>query len=147
MRDIRLKNYIKYLYFGALIFHSLNKFLLRPWVLKNDFPGFAKVFVLSVPNFLEAVVGIINISILLVLLKWRSFKFLKKIPDIRLYTVALFLSSTYVITQELKIHNLGGRNVYDPNDLIASVIGLTGVFTLIAAYGVLEYSLSQKTAS
>ncbi|MEP2447184.1 MAG: hypothetical protein ABJI69_08145 [Balneola sp.] len=36
----------------------------------------------------------------------------------------------------MKFHNLGGRNVYDPNDVVASIIGLVFVFIMLNAYGI-----------
>jgi len=41
-----------------------------------------------------------------------------------IYITATILASIYVITQEFKIHDLGGRNIYDPNDVVFSIIGL-----------------------
>lgn len=41
-----------------------------------------------------------------------------------IYLLAVVLAGIYVITQELKIHNLGGDNITDTNDIIYSVIGL-----------------------
>lgn len=38
--------------------------------------------------------------------------------------MAVILAGIYVITQELKVHNLGGNNVFDPNDVVFSCIGL-----------------------
>jgi len=39
-----------------------------------------------------------------------------------IYIIAIILASIYVITQELKIQNLGGNNIYDFNDIIFSII-------------------------
>lgn len=46
-----------------------------------------------------------------------------------MYLIAVCVTSIYVISQELEYHNLGGNNVYDPYDLIASIIGL--IITLV----------------
>ncbi|MEM7574511.1 MAG: hypothetical protein AAF433_16525 [Bacteroidota bacterium] len=52
-----------------------------------------------------------------------------KLSNQNIYLLAVLLAAIYVTTQELKIHNLGGANIYDPNDLIFSGIGLlTGAF-------------------
>ena len=45
------------------------------------------------------------------------------------------MATIYVISQELKFHNLGGNNVYDPYDLIASITGLIGTFVVIQIFG------------
>jgi len=135
INHLRIKKMYWYMYFGALLFHSFNKFLLRPWVIENDTPQFLMVFVGSVPNFLEAIVGtsliigFLYFFYLRIGLKWNA-----KI----LYTIGVMISGVYVITQELKIHNLGGRNVYDFNDLIASIIGLVFIYVLVLNYGILK---------
>ena len=58
--------------------------------------------------------------------------------DIYIYQIAVTITAIYVISQELKFHNLGGNNVYDPYDLIASIIGLIGTFVIIKLLGFME---------
>jgi hypothetical protein len=41
----------------------------------------------------------------------------------------------------MKFHSLGGRNVYDFNDVMASVIGLVFIFIMLNLYGI---KLSKK---
>jgi len=109
--------------------YLLNKFVFRPYVLKNDFYEFLNVVVLSFPNLCEAIVGtLVLVNIALVLNTRKPF-----IKTSYLYHVIPLIAAFYVILQELKIHNLGGNNVYDPYDLLFSVIGLilTYVFLLI----------------
>ena len=43
-----------------------------------------------------------------------------------------------MLTQEFKLHNLGGNNVYDPYDVVASIVGLVGMFWLVSRFGVLK---------
>lgn len=57
------------------------------------------------------------------------------VKDIYVHILAVSAAALYVITQELKIHNLGGNNIYDPNDLIASIIGLIFTFVVIQLFG------------
>ena len=40
-----------------------------------------------------------------------------------------------MLTQELKFHNLGGNNVYDPWDLLFSVAGLASMGIVLGRYG------------
>jgi len=80
--------------FGVVVLFMINKFLLRPYVLASDFPEAVNIFVLSFPNFCEAICG------------------------------SLLLANIGLSLKSRKIHNLGGRNVYDPFDLLFSVIGL-----------------------
>lgn len=100
---------------------------VRPSVLESQAPEFVKLFLLSFPNFCEAIVGILTLTMLGLYtnskLKWRNES---------IYLAAVLLAAIYVITQELKIHNLGGTNIYDPNDVLFSVIGLCFGFLLIS---------------
>ena len=43
--------------------------------------------------------------------------------------------ATYVLSQELKLHNVGGNNVYDPNDVAASILGLVVVNLMLIRFG------------
>lgn len=61
-----------------------------------------------------------------------------RIPDLAVYLLATIIAGTYVLTQEFNLHALGGRNVYDPYDAVASLIGLVGMFLLFWRRGVIE---------
>ena len=129
-----IKPYIIRLYLFLFLCHPLNKFMLRPFILDNDFPNFLTVFTLSVPNFIESVLGTLVITGLLHLAQMR-FAWFQTLSKKMIYNLALTFTSIYVITQEFKIHNLGGRNTYDPYDVIASVIGLVFVYVILRLYG------------
>ena len=62
----------------------------------------------------------------------------KILKDSNIHILAVVLASIYVISQELKFHNLGGNNIYDPNDLIASIIGLIGTFIIVEKFGFVD---------
>ncbi len=115
----------------VIVSYVIVKFYFRPLILENAHGGVLKIFVLSYPNFCEAVVGTIFITFILLLLNrklnknsFRSFE--KFIPFL-----ATLFSGGYVILQELKIHNFGGSNTYDINDIIFSIIGLISTFILL----------------
>ncbi|MEZ5288410.1 MAG: hypothetical protein R2712_27110 [Vicinamibacterales bacterium] len=57
-----------------------------------------------------------------------------------IYLLSVAITGAYVVLQEVKVHNLGGRNVYDPNDVVASIIGLVMMFIVFARFGVVEES-------
>jgi len=99
---------------------------IRRSVLATEAPEFFKLFLLSFPNFCEAIVGILTLTMLGLYLG-RG----KVINNNLLYIAATVLAAVYVITQEFKIHNLGGRNIYDPNDVIFSIVGLVVGYILI----------------
>jgi hypothetical protein len=139
MREITIKKYIRYLFVIVFILFILNKFYLRPWVLENELPELFQIFVFSVPNLIEAILGTIVLTGILLQLSQYSNK---KIKDSSIYLIAVSISSLYVISQELKFHNLGGNNVYDPYDLFASIFGLLIIFIIIKKFGFIE--LKQK---
>lgn len=135
MQEIPIKLYIKRLFLGAFLLFVANKFYLRPWVLRLEWDGIAEIFVFSVPNFAEAIMG--TIAVTGILLQARRY-FQWKVRETSLYTLATLAAGIYVVSQELKFHNLGGNNVYDPNDLMASLVGLVLTFALVNLYGFTE---------
>ena len=98
--------------------------LIRPSVLNGDSPEWIKLTLLSFPNFFEAVIGTLIITGIGLYLNFRVLGNKRQIKTNVIYTMAPILGGVYVLTQEFKIHNLGGNNVFDKNDVIFSVIGL-----------------------
>jgi hypothetical protein len=97
--------------------------LIRPTVLNSKSSEFFKLILLSLPNFFEAVIGTLTLTgIGLIINDKLSRKY--QIRSRLIYILAAVLAGIYVSTQELKIHNLGGNNVFDVNDLLFSFIGL-----------------------
>lgn len=140
MNNFSIKPYLLRLYLSAFIFFFLNKFALRPFVLDGDFPNWIDTFVLSLPNTIETIfgMGIVGAALAVILEKLKP-RF-GEVPDLAIYISTLILAGAFVLTQEFKLHNLGGRNVFDPNDAVASVIGLTLMFILFVRFGILEKS-------
>ncbi|WP_271784594.1 hypothetical protein [Aquimarina algiphila] len=134
---MQVKKYVRYLFGIAFLVFVLNKFYLRPWVLDNNFYMVFKVIVLSIPNTIEAIFGTLIITALLLRLRHYLNK-THSIKDFYIYLIAVSIASLYVISQELKWHNLGGNNVFDINDVIASVIGLIGTYATINTFGFTE---------
>ncbi len=135
MKEISIKKYVRYLFGTAILVFILNKLYLRPWILENDAPDIFLIVTYSFPNLIEAVIGtLILTGILLQTRQYFNQKF-SNLKDIHIYVLAVSLASIYVISQELKFHNLGGNNFYDPNDLIASIVGLMGTFVVIQNFG------------
>lgn len=97
---------------------------IRPSVLKSESPEFFKITLLSLPNFFEAIIGTLTLTGIGLIVNDKLNKKYKIRPRM-IYILAVILAGIYVSTQELKIHNLGGNNVFDLNDLIFSFIGLT----------------------
>ena len=135
MKEISIKKYVRYLFGTAILVFILNKLYLRPWILENDVPDIFLIVTYSIPNLIEAVIGtLILTGILLQTRQYFNQKF-GNLKDVQVYVLAVSVASIYVISQELKFHNLGGNNVYDPYDLIASIVGLMGTFVVIQNFG------------
>lgn len=143
MNTFTLKRHILWIYFFGLVAFVLNKFMIRPWLIEHNFSELLLLLAYSFPNFLEAICGTLNIAGLLYLLRWRLRNTLDWLNDLSLYTTATILAAIFVITQEMKFHNLGGRNVYDPNDVIASIIGLLFSWWLLIQFGIMKKKLQE----
>ena len=103
---------------GVIILFVFFK-MIRPTVMTNDGYELFKLFLLSFPNLCEGIIGVLTLTGIGIYLNTYL-----NIPKYFIYILAVVLATIYVTTQELKIHNLGGNNVYDPNDLIFSAVGL-----------------------
>jgi len=109
------------------------KFLIRPIVIENEITGLIKIFSMSYPNFCEAIAGTIVIAFMLLVINGKFGKKGLGLKEEYIPLISILTSGIYVLLQEFKIHNIGGTNVYDPYDVIFSIIGL------IIAYGLLLY--------
>jgi len=138
MIEIAIKKHVRYLFGIAILVFILNKFYLRPWVLKNELPEFFQIIVLSIPNLIEAIVGtLISIGVLFQLRQYIGME-VGIFNDKIVYLAAVSIAGLYVISQEFKFHNLGGNNVYDPYDVYASIIGLILTLGLVQAFGFIK---------
>jgi len=117
------------LYFGL-------KLWFRPWVKEQEGLELIKLIANSFPNYVEAYMGTFTIAGLLIIGRLKGYSWVKNLSDIKIYTISATLAAIYVISQEMKFHNLGGANIYDPNDVIASIIGLAFIFVMLNIYGI-----------
>lgn len=127
MRDILKLARIQMLF---IVLFAFFKFI-RPPVLKSNAFDWIKITLLSLPNFFEGVIGVLTLTAILLYLNYRFLTKKQQIKESFIYGAAVILAGIYVITQEFKIHNLGGENVYDKNDVIFSIIGLTVGYLII----------------
>jgi len=104
--------------------------LIRPSVLKSSSPEFFKLALLSLPNFFEAIIGTLTLTGVGLLINDRVKEQYQITPKF-IYLLAVIFAGIYVSTQELKLHNLGGNNVFDRNDLIFSFIGLIIAYLIV----------------
>jgi uncharacterized membrane protein YadS len=103
---------------------------IRPSALNSDSPEQFKTMLLSLPNFFESVIGTLLLTAIGLVLNSKLNAARQVRPQI-VYIVAVAAGGVYVVTQELKIHNIGGENVYDQNDVIYSLIGLVSAYLMI----------------
>ena len=142
---LRIKRYAVWMYLGAMAVFFFLKLLLRPWARDHSLPVSLEVVMLSLPNFLEAIIGLINVSAILMIGKLYLSPRFDNLSTTFVLLVALLLAGTFVLTQEFKLHNLGGNNVFDPNDVVASVLGLAATFVALLKYGVIEKELDGRS--
>ena len=109
-----------------------------PWILENNLSGLPLIFTYSIPNFIEAIIGTLILTGILLQTRQYFFQKIGFIREVYIHLLAVTLASIYVISQELKFHNLGGNNVYDPYDIIASIMGLIVTFGIIQLCGFTE---------
>lgn len=98
----------------------------RPSLLKMDLSPFWEIVVWSFPNFCEALAGMFMLTAMALI-----FTRNKNYPPLSIYITSGIVAAIYVITQEMKLYNLGGDNVYDPYDVLFSVLGLIVSFLII----------------
>ena len=127
-----------YLFGLAILVFILNKLYIRPWLLENDVTGIFLIVAYSIPNLIEAMIGTLLLTGILLHLRQHFSKKFSSLKDTYINVLAVCMASVYVISQELKFHNLGGNNVYDPHDLAASLIGLLATFGIIQLLGFTE---------
>lgn len=137
---MQIKKYVPYVFGISLFMFMANKFFLRPWVLENDLLPLFQLIVLSLPNLIEAIMGAFLLTGLFFRLRIRFSGRVGAFSNGLIYLLAVVVAGLYVSLQELKVHNLGGKNVYDPNDLVFSLIGLLIAFGVLSIFGFLEES-------
>lgn len=105
--------------------------LIRPAVLASNTSEIIKMILLSLPNFFEGVIGVLIVTGIGLYLNNKILSTKKQLQPKFIYILAVIVASFYVITQEFKLHNLGGKNVFDINDVFFSIIGLITGFSII----------------
>lgn len=138
MRDILKLARIQIVF--VLLFILLK--IIRPSILNSNSPELFKTISLSLPNFFEAVIGTLIITGIGLYLNMKLLN-KKRINLTIIYILAPIIAAVYVLTQELKIHNLGGENVFDKNDMLFSVIGLLVSFLLVLWIKPKIYTMSE----
>jgi hypothetical protein len=134
-KSLSVKKHIRVLFLIAILLFIFNKLYLRPWVLENESTAFFRILVLSVPNLIEAFVGTLLLTGILLQMRLYFTDQLGSIKDNYVYILAFGLAGVYSISQEFKWHNIGGNNVFDSYDVIASILGLMIAYGLIRKYG------------
>jgi len=138
MKEIQVKKYVRIVFGIAFILFLLNKLYLRPWILENEGAEQLQLISYSIPNFIEAIFGTFIGTGILYFIRGYFKKRIGQLKDVYIHVIAVSFAAIYVISQELKIHNIGGNNVFDVNDIIASILGLLATFISIQIFGFAE---------
>lgn len=104
---------------------------IRPYILEGSYSEWIKITFLSLPNFFEGIIGVLILTGLGLYINIKVFNPDKQLGTKLVYGIALILAGIYVLTQEFKIHNLGGNNVFDKNDVIFSIVGLIIGYSIV----------------
>ena len=107
--------------------------LLRPFIMEHTDIEWVHIFFLSFPNLAEGIIGVLTSTMLVLVIRNRYH--VEFLTDHVIYMIAVLFSAVYVLLQEFKVHNLGGNNVYDFNDVVFSIIGLIIGFSMIWTLG------------
>ena len=106
--------------------------LIRPSALESTSFEFFKIVLFSLPNFFEAIIGILTLTGIGLIINDRFDK-KHQIKPKSIYILTVVLSGTYVILQELNIIDIRTNTTMDPNDIIFSIVGL------IVGYLIIQY--------
>lgn len=120
MGDIRKLIRIQILVIILFIFLKWS----RRSIVEQGVPEFIEITLYSLPNFWEAIAGTITLTAIGLVANHKLLLPAKRLQEYSIYLLSIIIGGVFVITQELKIHNLGGDNIYDPYDLGFSITGL-----------------------
>jgi len=136
--EILIKRHIKVIFITAFLLFVLNKLYLRNEVLNSDSELLLRIIVLSLPNALEAIMGMFIVVGLLLIARGYFDSTFKFLSDTVVYMLGLFITAIYVFSQEINLHSIGGNNTFDPFDLIASAVGLFISLGVVFVFGFKE---------
>ena len=136
--DPQCNQYAVATFFGSLGILLFVKLVMRPWVLSHDASPIFSIVVFSFPNFVEAVVVLTLVFSIMMFARGLLPTLTKRTSERGLLVFSLLVAGTYVLTQELSPNNLGGHNVVDPWDVVASVLGLAMMTIIFVRFGLME---------
>lgn len=136
LNNLKIRGATWNLYAANFVLFFILKIWFRPWIREQEGFEYLKIIANSFPNFVEAYLGTFTIATFLIIGRLKNLSWIKNLSDFTIYTTSTILAAIFVITQEMKFHNLGGENIYDFNDVIASIIGLIVIFTMLNLYGI-----------
>ena len=135
MERLRFKPYTNFICLAVIIALVVSKSWLRPWARRVEAHEYVQIFLGSFPNFLEALIGMVALTGIIMAIRHNASGSMARLKDASIYLMATALAAIYVITQEVKLHSIGGTNVYDPYDVAASIIGLLFINAIFFKFG------------
>ena len=119
----------------------LHRHFVRTWVLQSYDSGIFVIVVNSFPNFLEAIIGSISLSGLGLLFKNRGAEWSPEKETTAFFNWVTIVATIYVITQELNWYSITRENIFDPYDIVASILGLLIINRILNSVGLLTYTV------
>jgi len=119
------------------IIFLVHRYLIRPWIIIQDDYGWLLVIMNSLPNFLEGIVGTMLIAGIGLSIRVASRPNDLQVDSTAFFHVSTLIAAVYVVSQETNLLNVTRPNVYDPFDLLASLIGLVIINRLLIIGGMI----------
>ena len=124
---------------GCVVTFLFHRHLFRPWILESYEEGVLDIIANSYPNFLEGIIGSITLGSLGLWFKNGAGTWSPEHETATFFNWVTIVAALYVVTQELNWFTVTRVNVYDPYDVIASVIGLIAVNRVLNSVGLFAY--------
>ena len=133
-----IKTQIWVIYGICTVLFLVHRYLVRSWVIEQSEAGFVLIIVNSLPNFIEGIVGTMLLAGIGLSIRILSRPNQVNLESKLFFNVVSLVAATYVITQELNWYNISRANVYDPYDIVASILGLILINRLLIFGGMLN---------
>jgi len=133
-----IKTQIWVIYGICAVLFLVHRYLVRSWIVEQSEAGFVLIVVNSLPNFIEGIVGTMLLAGIGLSVRILSRPNKVNLESKLFFNVVTLIAAAYVITQELNWYNISRANVYDPYDIVASILGLILINRLLVFGGILN---------
>ena len=123
---------------GSIVLFLLHRHFVRGWVLQRCHVRLAIIIVNSFPNFIEAIFGTINVAAIAACIAIRRNGPAQYHESAASFNWISTITAAFVVTQELNWFSVTRLNVYDPYDVVASILGLVLINRILVRTGFLK---------